>query len=192
MYKLAQVFEGWDGYQTSLLHAVQPLTAEQLSWRPAPDRRSLGELVRHTSLGRINWFSRMGAPGIDKIAQRIPRWFTDADGARHVVEESIPCDQPALLAEWLGLSWQPIRRMLQEWTVEDLFQTYPHRFQGIDYSVSRQWTIWRILSHDMHHGGQLAMMLGMQGIEAFELRALGGHIVSPPIPATSQEPKTKS
>jgi len=128
MYKLAQVFEGWDGYQTSLLHAVQPLTAEQLSWRPAPDRRSLGELVRHTSLGRINWFSRMGAPGIDKIAQRIPRWFTDADGARHVVEESLPCDQPALLAEWLGLSWQPIRRMLQEWTVEDLFQTYPHRF----------------------------------------------------------------
>jgi hypothetical protein len=50
MQKLAQIFEGWDGYQTSLLHAVTPLTSEQLSWRPAPERRSIGELVRHISL----------------------------------------------------------------------------------------------------------------------------------------------
>jgi hypothetical protein len=33
----------------------------------------------------------------------------------------------------------------------------------------------------MHHGGQLAMMLAMQGIDAFELRGLGGHIITPPI-----------
>src|SRR5882724_6961266 len=103
MHKLAQVFEGWEGYQTSLVRAAQPLTAEQLSWRPAPDRRSLGELIRHISLGRINWFSRMGAPGINEIAQRIPRWFTDADGSHHVVEESVPYDQPAVTAEWLAL-----------------------------------------------------------------------------------------
>jgi hypothetical protein len=36
----------------------------------------------------------------------------------------------------------------------------------------------------MHHGGQIAMMLGLQGIEAFELRALGGHIVSPEVEQT--------
>ena len=64
MHKLAQVLEGWDGYQTSLLHATAPLTNEQLSWRPAPGRRSLGELARHISMGRITWLCRMGAPGI--------------------------------------------------------------------------------------------------------------------------------
>jgi hypothetical protein len=30
------------------------------------------------------------------------------------------------------------------------------------YLVSRQWTLWRILSHDLHHGGQLALLLGLQ------------------------------
>jgi uncharacterized damage-inducible protein DinB len=95
------------------------------------------------------------------------------------VEESVPSDQPAQLSEWLALSWQPIESLLNEWTVNDLAQTYPHRFRGTDYVVSRQWTLWRIMSHDIHHGGQLALMLGMQGIEAFELRALGGHIVAP-------------
>ena len=181
MYKLAQIFEGWGGYQTSLLHAVTPLTTEQLSWRPTPERRSVGELIRHISLGRITWFSRIGAPGIETIAQRVPRWHTDADGSRHVVEESVLCDQAAVLAEWLTLSWQPIQRMLDEWTVDDLFHTYPHRFRGIDYDLSRQWTVWRIMSHDIHHGGQLAMMLAIQGVEAFELRALGGHIIMPPV-----------
>ncbi len=116
---------------------------------------------------------------MDAIASRVPRWYADGDGARHVVEEEVPCDQAPVLTEWLMLSWQSIQRMLGEWAVDDLFQTYPHRFRGTDYNVSRQWTVWRIMSHDIHHGGQLAMMLAMQGIEAFELRALGGHIITP-------------
>ncbi len=53
MYKPAQLFEGWNGYETSLMHAVTPLTPE-LAWRPTPERRSIGELIRHISLGRID------------------------------------------------------------------------------------------------------------------------------------------
>jgi uncharacterized damage-inducible protein DinB len=176
MHKLAQVLEGWDGYQTSLLHAVTPLTSDQLSWRLAPERRSLGELARHICTGRITWLSRMGAPGVVTVAQRVPRWHTDDDDTRRVAEESVPCDDAALLAEWLALSWQPIQRLLEEWTVDDIFDTYP--LAG--YVVSRQWTIWRIMSHDLHHGGQMATMLALQGIDAYELRTLGGHVISPP------------
>lgn len=179
MRKLAQLLDGWNGYQLSLLHAVTPLNKEQLAWRPVPDRRSLGEMIRHICLGRITWLSRIGAPGVEGIALAVPKWYTDPDGSHHVVEESIPSDQPEVLSEWLKLSWQPIDSLLQEWTLDDLFQTFPHRFRGTEYAVSRQWTIWRIMSHHMHHGGQLALMLAMQGIDAFELRALGGHITAP-------------
>jgi len=181
MHKLIQIFEGWDGYQTSLVHAVTPLTSEQLSSRPAPERRSVGELIRHLSLGRITWSSRIGAPGVDTLAQRVPQWYTDNDGSRHIAEESVPCDDPAVLTEWLTLSWQPIQRMLEEWTVDGLFHNYLHTYRSTKYSVSNQWTIWRIMSHDIHHGGQLAMMLALQGIDAFELRALGGHVIPPPL-----------
>jgi len=173
MRNLAQVFDGWNGSQSSLLHAITPLTSDQLLWRPAPDRRSVGELIRHISLGRITWFSRMGIPDGDDVARRVPHRFTDGDGSRHPVEDSVPSNEPSVLVEWLEQSWRPIQRVLDEWTVEDLFQTYPHRFRNTDYVVSRQWTVWRIMSHDVHHGGQLAMMLALQGIDAFELRALG-------------------
>src|ERR1700733_12883397 len=124
MYKLARIFDGWNGYQASLAHAIAPLTAEQLSWRPAPEHRSVGELIRHISLGRITWLLRIAAPGVDEVALRVPRWFTDGDGARHAVEESIPCDEPSVLREWLALRRQPIERLLDEWTVDDLFQGY--------------------------------------------------------------------
>jgi hypothetical protein len=33
----------------------------------------------------------------------------------------------------------------------------------------------------MHHGGELSLMLGSQGIQPFELSDLGGHIQLPPV-----------
>jgi len=180
MSRLNTIFEGWDGYQTSLLHAVEPLTSEQLLWRPAPQVRALGEIVRHFSLGRITWLSRMDAPGVEDLREQVPRWYSDSDGARHAVEDSVPSDKGEELAHWLDLSWRPIQRILDEWQLDDLFRTYVHRFLGTDYVVSNQWMLWRVLSHDIHHGGQVAMMLACQNIPAFELRALGGHIIAPP------------
>jgi uncharacterized damage-inducible protein DinB len=32
------------------------------------------------------------------------------------------------------------------------------------------------LSHDLHHGGQIALMLGLQGIDVPELGDKGGHL----------------
>ena len=85
MLELVRLLDGWNGYQTSLLHAVSPLTKEQLAWQPAPDRRSVGELIRHISLGRITWLSRIGAPGVADIALRVPEPFCEVGLHRVVV-----------------------------------------------------------------------------------------------------------
>jgi uncharacterized damage-inducible protein DinB len=183
MTTLGSVFEGWEGYQASLVGAAASLTPEHLAFRPAEGRRSVGEIVRHMALGRVSWFARMGAPGMDAVAADVPTWATDEDGSRHAVEDAVAADDPDVLRGWLEKSWRPIERVLGEWTVADLATTYPHRWQGRDYAITRQWTIWRIMAHDLHHGGQLAMLLGMLDVEAFELRALGGHVVLPALAA---------
>lgn len=69
-----------------------------------------------------------------------------------------------------------IETTLNTWTVADLAQTYQHIREGKIYAVTRQWTIWRIMSHDLHHGGQLALRLGLQGIDVPELGDKGGHL----------------
>ncbi|MFL7892269.1 MAG: DinB family protein [Anaerolineales bacterium] len=179
---LRNIYEGWGGYQQSLVNVVKPLAPEQLNWCPAENFFSVGELVRHISLGRLTWLLRMGAPGSSDLTNQIDDWQQDGDGNRNVVEESIAIsDQSIELVRWLDITWQVIENFLSSWNVADLWQTYRHTWNGKVYCVSRQWTIWRLMNHDIHHGGELSLMLGLQGIEAFELSSLFGHTIQPPL-----------
>jgi uncharacterized damage-inducible protein DinB len=90
-------------------------------------------------------------------------------------------DEASDLVHWLEATWGMIESTLKTWTVEDLKKTYRHTWRGDAYAISYQWTIWRIMAHDIHHGGELALTLGLQGIKTFELGDLGGHIISPPL-----------
>lgn len=175
-YSLSAIYEGWDGYQTSIVHAVAPLTREQLEWRPGPKLRSVGEVTGHIAFGRVDWFARMGAPGSPELQQRIAP-------LRGKYSEMLPelTVDASTLVYWLEQSWAMIAATLQQWTAADLFKSYPHKYWGKVYSVSYQWTIWRILIHDVQHGGELALMLGMQGLPAPELGDLGGHLTEPPV-----------
>jgi uncharacterized damage-inducible protein DinB len=183
---LLSVYEGWDGYQRSIVGSVRPLTQEQLAWRPAQHLRSVGELVRHIALGRIDWFLRMEAPGARELARQIHDWDEDPHGNKYVKEKAIPVtDDAGELVKWLENTWQIVEDTLRKWKVDDLHRTYRHTWRGDTYAVSYQWTIWRIMAHDIHHGGELVIMLGMQGIENFELGDLGGHIIEPPLAGDS-------
>ena len=168
---LLSVYEGWDGHQISLVRAVAPRSPRELAYRPAPKLRSVGEIASHLSLGRIGWFERMQAPGSEELARQAAAWAPE----QAIVEDA------AELVRRLEATWQMIAATLAQWTVGDLDRTYRHTYWGKTYAISRQWTIWRIMAHDLHHGGQLAMLLGLQGIEIPELGDLGGHLTEPPL-----------
>ncbi len=179
---LQAVFEGWDGHQVALVNSVAALTPAQLAWRPADNQRSAGEITRHIAFGRLTWFFRMQPPGGEELKGQITHWHTDPDGGQHVVEDAYAItEQPAELVRWLEASWGMIGRTLAEWTVADLAQSFRHTYQGVAYAVPRQWVIYRILAHDLHHGGQLATTLGLQGVELPELGDMGGHLTFPPL-----------
>lgn len=166
---LSRVFEGWEGYNTSLARAIAPRTPEELAWRSMPAWRTVGETAAHISLGRIDWFHRMGAPRSEPLHDLV------------VAGEQPDPEDAADLARWLGDSWRMVEATLGDWTVADLFTTFRQPYQGKVYAVSRQWVLWRILSHDIQHGGQNSVMLGQQGVELPELTYLGGHLTEPPL-----------
>ena len=55
------VYDGWDGYNRSLVSSISDLTAEQLDFKGSKEMRSVGELVLHIADGRVDWFRRMDA-----------------------------------------------------------------------------------------------------------------------------------
>lgn len=168
---LFEVYEGWETYETSLANAIRPLSREQLAWKPKAELRSVGQIAGHIIQGRLEWFARMGAPGCAELMQKAATY-------QSVDEIS---ENAAQLVDWLEATWGMIENTLRTWQVSDLQKTYLQEYMGATYAVSRQWTIWRILAHDLHHGGEIALMLGMQGLPAFELGDLGGHLNMPPL-----------
>jgi uncharacterized damage-inducible protein DinB len=170
-HSLTSVYKGWDGYQTSLVQAIAPRLREQLIWRPAPHLRSAGEIARHISVGRVDWFYRTFGEESIAAARRVASWEED----NAIQEDS------AELVAGLEVSWRMVEEALSRWTVADLDQTYPLTFQGTDYALPRQWILWRVMAHDLHHGGELAVTLGMQGVNLPELGDEGGHLTPPPL-----------
>jgi uncharacterized damage-inducible protein DinB len=168
---LFKIFEGWEGYNRSLISALEPLPNENLAYRPGEGFRSVGEIAAHISEGRVSWFSHMEVESAKALQSEIER--------KGLTVEAIAKDKSAIL-DWLERSWSMVETTLENWTADDLWHTYAMPYQGKMYAVPRQWMVWRVLCHDIHHGGQLCELLYAQGIEPFELGANGGHITAPP------------
>ncbi len=164
---LMAVYKGWDDYQVSLVKAIAPLSREQLAWRSAPNLRSVGEIAEHIVGGRVLWFHRILGEGSSEFAALVA-----ASRPEDAVEENA-----AELVKWLDATWQMIEGALNRWTIADLAQTYPMPFQGGNYALTRQWIIWHVIAHDLHHGGELACILGMHGIALPDLGDEGGHLL---------------
>jgi uncharacterized damage-inducible protein DinB len=168
---LSFVYDGWDGFHRSIVNAVADLTPLQFTFRASPEMRTVGEVAWHIADGRVDWFRRIDAPGHADLQAEIEK-------RKGSPPESFDA---AELVAWLNRTWEMVAATLAQWTVDDLSVAYHHTYQGKVYAVSRQWTIWRIMAHDIYHGGQLSEMLAMQGIFPVELTYLGGHLTEPPV-----------
>ena len=72
---------------------------------------------------------------------------------------------PRTAAELVGgleAAWHMIDDALHRWKTSDLEQ----KFRLGETSVSRQWIIWHVIEHDLHHGGELSLTMGMHGLAA--------------------------
>ena len=149
--------DGWDVYQGHLVKAIEPLTAEQLELRIAPNLRSIGQLAKHIVRTRAGWLSGlMGEGGPDVAA--IAEWDYDGD---------VP--STAELVRGLGVTFCAWQECLQRWTLEDMDFIFRGERRGEPYELSRQWVTWHVIEHDLHHGGELSFSLGAHGLPAPDL-----------------------
>ena len=148
---LATFYKEWEVYQGHLTKAIAPLSPDQLTLRAAPHLRSIGEIAGHMIGARGRWFHDFLGEGDAGLAA-LARW--DARDA--------PVRTAAELVGGLETTWQVTRSALDRWGPADMQQT----FEGRGRELSRSWVIWHLLEHDLHHGGEISLALGMHGLEA--------------------------
>ena len=151
-------YRGWQHYQELLCTALAPLSAEQLAIRPAPPLRSLGEIVRHMIGARARWFG-------DLIGEGDPAFTAMATWDRR----GMPDRSAAELVDGLETTWRVMHAAMARWTPEEWAQMYEGDPGDDPATFSRRWIVWHLIEHDLHHGGEVSLLLGMHGLAAPDL-----------------------
>lgn len=153
---LARFYRGWDEYQRMLVQAVAPLSTEALALRVAPSQWSAGRIAAHIVATRVGWFQGLLGEGDPALAEYDPGGDADDAPPRAVAE----------LVSGLQATWAMVEECLNRWTPGMLTDTFTtHHGQ----ERSRQWVLWHVLEHDIHHGGELLLTLGSGGVATPEM-----------------------
>ena len=148
------IYASWQGYQEKLRDCIAPLTNEQLGLQPAAHMWPLGQIVQHIISVRAGWFSGTLQDEDEAMNDYMMAWGQRESPDRSAEE----------LVRGLEQTWAFIEARLRRWTPDDCARTFPDEWDGQVYQVSRSWVIYHVMEHDLHHGGEVSLILGMNGL----------------------------
>lgn len=155
---LTTIYDGWALYQANIIKALTPLTDEQLQLSAAKDLRPIWVLVAHVIAARVWWFHEVLGEGDPALAPMVD-WDDEGQPMRSATE----------LVAGLNSTWELVNSCLRRWTEAELAETVRREVRGKERSYTRQWVVWHVLEHDLHHGGEISFSLGMHGLEGLGL-----------------------
>ncbi len=152
-FTLTTFYKQWQAYQEHIQESLAPLTAAQLALRAAPNLRSIGENAAHIIGCRAGWFTETLGEAANEF---VKTWGDQPESERSAAE----------LVQGLAATWQLMAGCLDRWSSADMQQTFPDDWEGEIVHLSRAWVVWHVMEHDLHHGGEIALTLGMHGLKS--------------------------
>ncbi len=154
---IAPFYKGWNDYQQHLLDVMASLTPEQLELSVAPKLRPVGMIATHIVGVRYGWMNFVLHECQDILAP-MSTW------------DDVPMRSAEEIIEGLKITWRALEDILNRYTYDDL-QTLVTDVDENDNEVTltRQWVLWHLIEHDMHHGGELSYALGMHGVPGIDI-----------------------
>ena len=104
-------------------------------------------------------------------------WMGEGDASWDKYEswddlEEMGTRQAHELVRALDESWSFLAPCLERWTAADLATEFTRPIlnaKGERPVRSRQWIVWHVAEHDVHHGGEISLTLGMHGVPGLDL-----------------------
>lgn len=155
-------YSGWGVYHRRLVTAIAPLEQAHLRLQAAPNLWSIGMLGSHIIAARAWWFHFWMKEGGEEFGE-LAEWDEG---------EAMAVRSAAEIVRGLEVTWQLIESRLAVWTSGDLqkqFQRPTPNDAGKRPRRTRQWIIWHVLEHDLHHGGEISFSLGIHGLPGIDL-----------------------
>jgi uncharacterized damage-inducible protein DinB len=148
------LLDGWSNYQNLLITAIAPLSSDQLEVSTAPNLRSVEDIVLHIIGARARWFTLVIHEGGEEM-EAFNNWDRKGMPRRSATE----------LVTALETTWRLMQTSIARWTPAEWEQELDDEGE----IVTRSWIIWHLIEHDVHHGGETSITLGMHGLAAPDL-----------------------
>lgn len=138
----------WTDIRQGLYAALDRITDKQLNFTPAEGLWSLGTIALHIAACENGWFSHV----ITRDASKWPEDFVLKDYPTVSAVKGLLSQVHARTQDYLA----SISRDELERTIDAPW--------GSKFPVS--FAIWHIIEHEIHHRGEIYLMLGLMGMEA--------------------------
>lgn len=155
-------YKGWETYQKSLINMIKSLSSDQLTLSVGSHQWTVGMVIQHMIGNRVWWFQLWMGEGSPDLAP-IMHW----DPADTTQSPTLETDE---LITALEMTWDMIGDALARWTADDLAYVFspPSALSESEKTafgkLTRQWIIWHVLEHEIHHGGELSLAFGSHGL----------------------------
>lgn len=153
---MSTIYSGWQTHQSRIITALAPLSADQLALSAAPNLRTIEEIAKHVIGARSRW---MMMDGDDSPFNEFANWDRDGMQSRSADE----------LVRALDTTWQAMQAAIASWTPAQWQDTFPGEPPEEPEQITRMWVIWHLIEHDLHHGGEISLILGTNGLAAPDL-----------------------
>ncbi len=107
---------------------------------------------------RARWFYQLMGEGGEPFAG-LAQWD----------RKNMPERSAAEIVAGLEATWQGMQAAIQRWSPEEWQKTYPGEDGSEPDPITRPWVIWHLIEHDLHHGGEISLTLGMHRLPAPDL-----------------------
>lgn len=159
---LATFYKGWDKHNELVERAISGLSADQLSMQAAPHLWSVRTLASHIVSTRVWWFHEWMGEGGSEMAR-----FIDYDEGEDSAGRS-----SSDLVDALRSTWSMVAASLSSWTEADLVAEFQRPERNAERGRpwrTRQYIVWHVAEHDVSHGGEISLTLGMHGLPGLDL-----------------------
>jgi uncharacterized damage-inducible protein DinB len=149
--KPEDLFSHWSLVRKSLIKVIEDFEESDLSYQPFPDSWPVGQIMVHIANAEEGWFRYV-------VTRELPEWPSDLQFENYPTREKILEVLDTVHArteEYLGTLTAPdlTTRILAPWEA-----TFP-----------LGWIIWHVIEHEIHHRGELSLILGILGKDGLDV-----------------------
>jgi uncharacterized damage-inducible protein DinB len=149
--KPEDLFSHWSLVRKDLIKVIEDFEESDLSYQPFPDSWTVGQIMVHIANAEEGWFRYV-------VTRELPEWPS------YLRFENYPTREKIL--EILDTVHTKTEEYLGTLTEQDLTTGILAPWEA---TFPLGWIIWHVIEHEIHHRGELSLILGILGKDGLDV-----------------------